>query len=100
MNDIELKFNDNGRADFVIDDGGERLAEMEISITGDNLTVYHTEVNDKLKGQGIGSKLLETMVAYAREHKLKVIPLCPFVYAQFKRHPERYEDIWNKKMRP
>lgn len=100
MNDIELKFNDNGRADFVIEGSGERLAEMEISITGDNLTVYHTEVNDKLKGQGIGSKLLEKMVAYAREHELNVIPLCPFVYAQFKRHPERYEDIWNKKMRP
>ena len=96
MNDIELKLNEQGRGAFVIEDAGERLAEMEISIAGDNLTVYHTEVSDKLKGQGVGTKLLERMVGYARQNKLKVIPLCPFVHAQFKRHPEKYTDIWNK----
>jgi len=96
MNDIELKLNENRRGAFVIEDTGERLAEMEISIAGDNLMVYHTEVSDKLKGQGVGSKLLERMVDYARANKLKVIPLCPFVHAQFKRYPEKYADIWNK----
>ena len=96
MNDIELKLNKNGRGAFVIEDTGERLAEMEISIAGDNLTVYHTEVSDKLKGQGVGSKLLERMVDYARANKLKIIPLCPFVHAQFKKYPEKYADIWNK----
>jgi predicted GNAT family acetyltransferase len=96
MNDIELKLNEQGRGAFVIEDAGQRLAEMEISVAGDNLTVYHTEVSDKLKGQGIGSKLLDRMVGYARDNKLKVIPLCPFVHAQFKRHPDKYGDIWNK----
>jgi predicted GNAT family acetyltransferase len=37
------------------------------------------------------------MAAYARGHHLKVIPLCPFVNAQFKRHPEEYADIWEKR---
>src|SRR5690349_16703244 len=96
MNDIELKLNELGRGAFVIEDGRDRLAEMAISIADGNLTVYHTEVSEKLKGQGIGSKLLERMVAYDRENHLKVIPLCPFVHAQFKRHPEKYADIWNK----
>jgi predicted GNAT family acetyltransferase len=36
------------------------------------------------------------MVDHARKNGLKVIALCPFVHAQFKRHPEQYEDIWNK----
>jgi uncharacterized protein len=40
--------------------------------------------------------LLSTMVDYAREHKLKVIALCPYVHAQFERHPDKYSDIWNK----
>jgi uncharacterized protein len=96
MNDIVLKLNDHGRGAFVIEEGNERLAEMEIGISGSNLTVYHTEVSEKLKGKGAGSQLLSTMVKYAREHQLKVIPLCPFVHAQFKRHPEEYADVWNQ----
>ena len=96
MSDIALKLDTDGRGSFFIDQAGERLAEMVISITDNNLTVFHTEVSEKLKGQGIASKLLSTMADYAREHKLKVIPLCPYVSAQFKRHPELYNDIWNK----
>jgi predicted GNAT family acetyltransferase len=96
MNDIQLKLDPNGKGAFVIDDNNERVAEMAIGIAGGNLTVYHTEVSEKLKGQGIATKLLETMVAYARANKLKVIALCPYVHAQFKRHPEQYADIWNQ----
>lgn len=96
MNDISLKLDTDGRGSFFIDQAGERLAEMVISIRDNNLTVFHTEVSEKLKGQGIASTLLSAMVDYAREHQLKVIPLCPYVSAQFKRHPELYNDIWNK----
>jgi len=96
MNDIELRLDSTGKGSFFIDQQGERLAEMEISIAGNNLTVFHTEVSDKLKGQGVAVKLLSTMVAYVREHQLKVIALCPYVSAQFKRHPELYKDIWNQ----
>lgn len=96
MNEIELKLEQNGKGAFVIEEAGERIAEMVIGISGSNMTVFHTEVSDKLKGQGVASRLLETMVAYAREHKLKVIALCPYVSAQFKRHPDQYADIWNQ----
>ena len=96
MNDIELKLNDAGRGAFFIDKNGERIAEMEIAIANSNLTVYHTEVAEALKGKGIATNLLSTMATYAREHNLKVVPLCPYVLAQFKRHPEQYTDIWNK----
>jgi uncharacterized protein len=100
MKEIELKLAGNGQGAFVIDDAGEQVANMAIAISGDNLTVYHTEVSDRLKGQGVASKLLGTMVDYAREHKLKVIPLCPYVNAQFRRHPDQYQDIWNKTWHP
>ena len=96
MNDIALKLDSDGKGSFFIDQEGERLAEMVIRIEDNNLTVYHTEVSEKLKGQGVATKLLSTMVAYAREHQLKVIALCPYVSAQFKRHPEEYKDIWNQ----
>jgi predicted GNAT family acetyltransferase len=96
MKEIELKLESNGKGAFVIEDGDERVAEMAIAISGNNLTVYHTEVSEKLQGQGIASKLLATMVDYARTHQLKVIALCPYVKAQFTRHPEQYKDIWNQ----
>lgn len=96
MSSIELKLESNGRGAFVIEEAGERIAEMAISISGGNLTVFHTEVSDKLKGQGVAGQLLSTMVTYARDHNLKVIALCPYVNAQFKRHPEQYQDIWNQ----
>src|SRR5438105_2602153 len=94
--EIELKLEGNGQGAFVIEDGGERVAEMVINISDGNLTVYHTQVSEKLKGKGVAAQLLSTMVAYAREHNLKVIALCPYVSAQFKRHPEQYADIWKQ----
>jgi len=94
--DIQLRLDANGRGAFVIEKDGERLAEMVVSLAGSELTVHHTEVSQKLKGQGIGSLLLEAMVTYARKNNLKVIPLCPFVQAQFKQQREQYVDIWKK----
>ena len=96
MNDIQVKLSANGQGAFFIEENNERVAEMVIGIAGSNLTVYHTEVSDKLQGQGVAAKLLSAMVDYARANKLKVIALCPYVLAQFKRHPEKYTDIWNQ----
>jgi predicted GNAT family acetyltransferase len=96
MNEIVLKMEDNGKGTFVLEEKAERMAEMVIAISESNLTVFHTEVSNKLKGQGVAAKLLSTMVEYARAHQLKVIALCPYVSAQFKRHPDQYQDIWNQ----
>lgn len=96
MDDVKLKLDEKDNGHFYILDGEEQVAEMEISISGNDLTVYHTEVLPKAEGKGLAKKLLTTMVDYARQHALKVIPLCPYVHAQFKRHPEEYADVWNK----
>jgi predicted GNAT family acetyltransferase len=67
---------------------------MVISVSGSNLTVYHTEVLPQAEGRGLAKKLLVAMVDYARKNGLQVIPLCPYVHAQFKRHPGDYADLW------
>jgi predicted GNAT family acetyltransferase len=69
---------------------------MAVAISGDDLIVYHTEVAPKAEGKGLAKNLLTEMVSYARKYGLKVVPLCPYVHAQFKRHPEDFEDIWKK----
>ena len=95
--DVQFKIENNGKGAFFVEEDGKRLAEMVVSISGSNLTVYHTEVSETLKGKGVSTQLLETMVQYVRDNNLKVIPLCPYVNVQFRRHPDKYDDIWNKK---
>jgi len=96
MSAIQFQIDDNGRGSFFMDEDGKRVAEMVISVLGNNLTVYHTEVSETLQGKGVSTQLLEAMVKYVRDNNLKVIPLCPYVSVQFKRHPEKYTDIWNQ----
>ncbi len=96
MNEIKFIDGDKDKSIFAIEEKGEQIAEMEVSISGKEMSVYHTEVAEKLEGQGIGKRLIDAMADYARTHELKVIPLCPYVHAQFKRHPAEYTDIWKK----
>jgi predicted GNAT family acetyltransferase len=96
MEDVQLNLDENNRGIFFITEGEDQLGEMEVAVQGNNLIVYHTEVSPKAEGKGLAKKMLATMVEYARAKKLKVIPLCPFVLAQFKRHPEEFADVWNK----
>ena len=41
-----------------------------------------------MRGQGVASALVERLIADARREGFKVVPKCPFVVAQFERHPE------------
>ena len=84
----------DGRGMFYYPARDGRAAEMEVAVAGSTLTVYHTEVRKEFENQGMAKGLLAQMVAYAREHSLKVNPLCPFVSAQFRRHPLEYADLW------
>ena len=96
MSDIQLKLDSRGRGAFYIEENNVKIGEMVVGISGTALTVYHTEVNPEMEGNGYAKQMLDKMVAYARENKLQVIPLCEYVHAQFKRHPAEYEDIWKK----
>ncbi len=96
MEEVVLKLNEQGQGAFVVMDGEEQLGEMVLAIGDSKLTVYHTEVSPKAEGRGLAKVLLNAMVSYARANQLKVVPLCPFVHAQFKRHPQDFEDLWVK----
>jgi predicted GNAT family acetyltransferase len=96
MEEVKLSLNEKNHGAFYQMDHAEQLGEMVVGIAGSNLTVYHTEVSTNAEGKGVAKKLLAAMVEYARKNKLKVIPLCPYVHAQFTRHPDEYADVWNK----
>ncbi|MEO6869599.1 MAG: GNAT family N-acetyltransferase [Ginsengibacter sp.] len=94
MENVKLHLDETGSGQFYIDKNNERAGKMVFGISGNDLTVYHTEVLPKYEGKGLAKKLFSAMVKYAREKKLKVIPLCTYVLAQFEKHPEEYKDLW------
>ena len=78
---------------FFVENDGNILAEMVYSMPSpDKMIIEHTEVSDELKGQNVGYQLVHTAVEYARTHNIKIIPLCPFANAVFKKKPE-YADV-------
>jgi predicted GNAT family acetyltransferase len=96
MTDVHINIGDHGSGSFFIEENGEKIGTMEFHVSGATLTAMHTEVSNAWKGHGLGNKLLDAMVDYARKNNLKIVPKCPFVRAQFVRHPELYVDIWQK----
>jgi uncharacterized protein len=82
------------RGAFYIEREGLRLAELAFSATPDRTLAIldHTEVSDSLRGQGIARKLVEAAVAWARQTKVKLVPLCPVAKALFDREPN-FEDV-------
>mgnify|MGYP001249563408 CR=1 FL=1 len=92
MSEVLTEGNDK-KARFYIEENGERIAVMEYVYAGeDKFIIEHTEVSEKHEGKGLGKLLVEAAVNFAREHRMKIIPLCPYANAVFKRKVE-YADV-------
>ncbi len=52
----------------------------------------HTLVPSEIGGRGIAGRLVEAMVADARESHFRISPQCSYVVAAFRRHPE-WDDV-------
>ena len=85
--------NNKKKGAFFIEDKGERLAELQYFYSvPSEITAYHTEVDERLRGQKIGDKLVAALVGFARENGLKVVPTCPFTKKVIDRTPE-FQDV-------
>lgn len=69
-------------------DADEDLSVLVYRLQGNNIALMHTEVPEKLSGQGIGSALVKYGLEWSKEHYKKVIVQCPFVASYLKKHPE------------
>lgn len=50
--------------------------------------VDHTLVPPEIGGRGVAARLVEALVADARENGFKIQPVCSYVAVAFRRHPE------------
>ena len=51
--------------------------------------LVHAEVDPALAGQGLGERLVAGALADLRARGRKLVPLCPFVRAYLRRHPDQ-----------
>lgn len=92
---MEVQQSETGRkGKFFVEIDGTQLAEMTYTYAGPSkIIIDHTEVDESLKGQGVGYKLVEAAVGFLRDNELKVIPLCPFAKAVFEKRKDLYSDV-------
>jgi len=89
--DVQVK---KGKNRFYILYEGQEIGEMTYEPEGEEcFAVNHTFTDEHYRGQGIGRKLLEAMVDFAREQHKKIIPVCPYVKFKFVKNPEKYQDV-------
>jgi predicted GNAT family acetyltransferase len=90
MTNFEVEHN-AGQHHFEIRAQGG-TAVLDYMQNGATIIFTHTGVPSALEGQGLGSKLAQAGLEYARTNKLKVRALCWFVDGYIQRHPE-YQDL-------
>jgi len=78
----------NGANEFVLRLDGERYGFLqytrpEVGV----MRIEYVEVSPELRGTGLGKQLVEKAVAFAKETKLKVIPICSYARAVIQRDP-------------
>ena len=92
----EIRHEPSGhKGAFVWRRDGEKLAELTYSVAGSRVILDHTDVDDRLRGQGAGRKLVTSAVEWARKENRKLMPLCPFAKSVFDKTPD-YADVLAK----
>jgi uncharacterized protein len=78
----------NGSGRYVVYLPGGAEAEMTYHRTKpDTIAIDHTGVPPQFRNLGIALRLVETGIADAQKEGTKIVPLCSYVAAQFRRHP-------------
>ena len=68
------------------------LCVLDYVLNGTRAAFTHTGVPDAVGGRGIAADLVRTGLDTARARGWRVQPLCSYVAAYIKRHPE-YQDL-------
>lgn len=73
-----------------------QLSKLDYLLDQETIVMTHVGVFPDHRGQGVAGKLVEVALNYAQENSLRVIPMCPYVAAYIRRHPQ-YIDLTKQK---
>jgi predicted GNAT family acetyltransferase len=78
----------NGVHEFVLRIDGERHGFLEFTRPQVGLMrIEYVEVSPALRGTGLGRQLVEKAVDFAKDAKLRVVPICSYARAVITRDP-------------
>lgn len=69
---------------------GERC-ELDYELRGQVMRITYTGVPRSLEGRGLAARLVEAALEHAQAQEWRVVPLCNYVEAYMRRHPETAE---------
>ncbi|MGH8914828.1 MAG: GNAT family N-acetyltransferase [Acidimicrobiia bacterium] len=78
---------------YVLEVDGEQAGVAVYHVRNGRYIFVHTEVDPRLEGKGMGSALARHALEDMKERGEVIVPICPFISAYVKRHPEYHELI-------
>ncbi|NUS72544.1 MAG: N-acetyltransferase [Corynebacteriales bacterium] len=81
---------DQQRYEITVND--EMLGELQYRDSEHTIELFHTQVDARMRGQGLAEKLAIFALGEARAQGKTVYPTCPFVLRYLAAHPE-YQDL-------
>lgn len=85
--DLETADNPERRR-WEVRSGGEVIAYAEYRLRPGRVVFTHTVVEPQFEGRGVGSRLARIVLDAAVARGDRITPVCPFIRAYIKRHPE------------
>ena len=93
METVDMHEGENGVTFYSLKIDGQEVGRMLTTINPGVLVAGHTGIGLLSRRKGYGRRLMDAVVAYARDNGLKVIPDCGFVAMIFNKYPDLYEDV-------
>lgn len=91
---IEIQHEESDtKGSYFVEVESKKVGEMTYSKAGsDRIIIDHTEVDDSMRGTGLGKKIVERAVSDARKKEISIVPLCPFARSVFEKN-EALRDV-------
>ena len=90
MSDVTITRHDEGTSgEYQAHiEGSDQIGRLTWQERGGARLVDHTLVPPAIGGRGIAGKLVDALIADAREQGFRIVPACSYVAAKFDEHPE------------
>jgi len=79
---------DELRYELLVD--GRLAGFAQYRLSEDRITMFHTEVEPEYEGRGLGQELARAALNDVRRRGVGLVPVCPFIAAYVRRHPDDY----------
>lgn len=89
-----MEFEQLKRGRFIVKIEEKKVGHIDYTYTDEKtISLDSTEVEPDYRSQGIAKKLVLKAVEFAREHALKITPICPYTATLFKRMKNEFADV-------